>query len=93
MPMPGMHIGGLGHISDPAGIMGNRMPAGTFMLNDRPMFMHMEGNRIRTNEVSPEFIVTTVPNPNGGPPTLRVVPTEMDVQMHMLMAWAKRCAL
>lgn len=86
MPMTGMAMGGHGFGADPAGIMGNNMPAGAFMLNYRPMFMHMEGSRIGTNKVSPEFIVTTVPNPNGGPPTLRVVPTEMDVQMHMLMA-------
>ena len=86
MPMTGMPMGGHGFGADPAGIVGINMPAGAFMLNYRPMFMHMEGNRIGTNEVSPEFIVTTVPNPNGGPPTLRVVPTEMDVQMHMLMA-------
>ena len=83
--MTGMPMGGHGFGADPAGIVGINMPAGAFMLNYRPMFMHMEGNRIGTNEVSPEFIVTTVPNPNGGPPTLRVVPTEMDVQMHMLM--------
>ena len=84
--MTGMQMGRQGHVSDPAGIRGNNMPAGAFMLNYLPMFMHMEGNRIGTNEVSPEFIVTTVPNPNGGPPTLRVVPIEMDVQMHMFMA-------
>ena len=82
MPMSGKHMGGHGHWADPAGIAGANMPAGTFMLDYRPMFMHMEGNRIGTDGVSPEFIVTTVPNPNGGPPTLRVVPKEMDVQMH-----------
>ena len=86
MPMSGKHMGGHGHWADPAGIAGANMPAGSFMLDYRPMFMHMEGNRIGTDGVSPEFIVTNVPNPNGGPPTLRVVPTEMDRQMHMFMA-------
>ncbi len=27
-----------------------------------------------------------MPNPNGGPPTLRVLPTEMQMDMHMVMA-------
>lgn len=82
--MAGMHGGG--HGVSPVGVPGDNMPAGAFMLNYRPMFMHMQGNQIGTNDVSPEFIVTTVPNPNAPPPALRVVPTEMDMQMHMFMA-------
>ncbi|MEM7730934.1 MAG: transporter, partial [Pseudomonadota bacterium] len=49
-----------------------------------------EGNRIGTDSVSPETIATTVPNRFFGrpmqPPTLRVVPTEMSMNMHMVGA-------
>ena len=68
----------------PIGVMGEHMhKAGEWMLSYRFMRMDMEGNRIGTDEVSPEDIVTTVPNPNPGPPTLRVVPTDMTTDMHM----------
>lgn len=75
----------------PVGVMGDHMhKAGEFMLSYRYMRMDMEGNRIGTREVSPEYIVNNVPNrffgmPNQ-PPTLRVVPTEMSMDMHMFGA-------
>lgn len=62
------------------------MMPGRFMLSYRYMRMQMEENRIGTDEVSPEEIVTTVGNRFAPPPTLRVVPTEMTTQMHMLGA-------
>jgi len=75
------HHGGIradGHA--PIGVMGDHMhKAGEFMLSYRFMRMDMAGNRIGTDEVSPEEIVTTVP-------TLRVVPTEMPMNMHMFGA-------
>jgi hypothetical protein len=75
----------------PIGVMGDHMhKAGEFMLSYRYMHMDMQGNRIGTDEVSPEEIVTTVPNRFLGqpmqPPTLRVVPTEMPMDMHMFGA-------
>lgn len=77
----------LGHqhgAAAPIGVMGEHMHgAREWMVTYRFMRMDMAGNRIGTDEVSPEEIVTTVPNPNPGPPTLRVVPTDMTVDMHM----------
>ena len=70
--------------SAPLGIMGDHVhDKGEWMVSYRFMRMEMEGNRIGTNSVSPEEIVTTVPNRFGTPPTLRVVPTEMTMDMHM----------
>lgn len=75
----------------PIGVMGDHMHgAGEWMISYRYMYMGMEANRIGDDEVSPETIATTVPNRFAGmpgqPPTLRIVPTEMDMQMHMLGA-------
>lgn len=75
----------------PIGVMGDHMhKAGEWMLSYRLMRMKMEDNRIGTDDVSPEDIVTTVPNrffgQPGQPPTLRVVPTDMTMDMHMLGA-------
>ncbi|MEM6550162.1 MAG: transporter [Pseudomonadota bacterium] len=72
----------------PIGVMGDHMhEAGEVMFSYRYMNMQMEGSRDGTDELSPETIVTTVANPffgtPGQPPTLRVVPTEMTMQMHM----------
>lgn len=78
----------------PIGVMGDHThAAGEVMLSYRYGAMTMDGNRIGTNGVSPEFIATQVPNRFAGrmgqPPTLRVVPLEMTMQMHMLGAmWA-----
>ncbi|MDA7949372.1 MAG: transporter [Hyphomicrobiaceae bacterium] len=75
----------------PIGVMGDhRHHTGELMLSYRFMRMWMEGNRIGDDDVSPETIVTTVPNPffgnPGQPPTLRVVPKDMSMDMHMFGA-------
>jgi len=75
----------------PIGVMGDhRHHAGELMLSYRYMRMQMEGNLIGNDDVSPEDIVTTVPNrffgTPGQPPTLRVVPEKMGVDMHMFGA-------
>ncbi len=75
----------------PIGVMGDHLhKKGEVMFSFRYMRMDMEGSRIGTDEVSPEEIVTTVPNRFFGlpmqPPTLRVVPTEMTMDMYMLGA-------
>lgn len=73
----------------PIGVMADhRHKKGEWMTSYRYMFMDMSGNRDGTNSLSPEEIVTTVDNPFANPPmmppTLRVVPTDMPMQMHML---------
>ncbi len=73
----------------PIGVMGDHMhKAGEWMLSYRYMYMSMEGNRIGTDGVSPQTIATTVPNrffgTPGQPPTLRIVPLDMRMEMHML---------
>jgi hypothetical protein len=73
----------------PISVMGDHFhEAGEFMFSYRYMQMDMQDNAIGKGRVSPETIATTVPNPFFGrpmqPPTLRVVPTEMTMQMHML---------
>jgi hypothetical protein len=75
----------------PIGVMGDHLHrAGQGMVSYRYMRMEMEGNRVGTDTITPEQIVTTVPNPFFGqpmqPPTLRVVPTRMTMQMHMFGA-------
>lgn len=75
----------------PIGVMGDhRHSQGELMLSYRYMRMQMEGNLIGEDSVSPETIVTTVPNRFFGhpmqPPTLRVVPTEMSTDMQMMGA-------
>lgn len=74
----------------PIGVMGDHLHGrGEVMLSYRAMLMGMEGNRIGTDEVSPETIVSTVENVNAPPPTLRVVPVDMTMTMHMIGAmWA-----
>ncbi|MGH1419677.1 MAG: hypothetical protein ACRBCJ_12530 [Hyphomicrobiaceae bacterium] len=75
----------------PIGVMGDHMhKKGEWMLSYRYMRMEMDGNRIGDDRVSPETIATTVPNRffgrMGQPPTLRVVPTRMTMDMHMFGA-------
>ena len=75
----------------PIGVMGDHMHArGEVMFSYRFMRMDMAGNRIGTSDVSPDTIATTVPNAFAGmpgqPPTLRVVPTDMTMDMHMFGA-------
>ena len=75
----------------PIGVMGDHRHAeGEVMFSYRFMRMDMAGNQIGTNDVSPTAIATTVPNRffgmAGQPPTLRVVPTDMTMEMHMFGA-------
>ncbi len=79
----------------PAGVMGaHMMNRGQVMVMYTPMFMKMNGSRIGTHRISPEEIVTTIPNrfdmmpamPGVQPPTLRIAPQEMSMEMHMLSA-------
>ena len=75
----------------PLGVMGSHMhEKGKFMVSYRYMRMDMDGNQIGTRNVTPETIATTVPNrffgTPGQPPTLRVVPTQMTTDMHMVGA-------
>ena len=73
----------------PIGVMADhRHKKGEWMASYRYMYMDMSGNRDGTDGISPEEIVTSVANPFANPPmmppTLRVVPTDMPMQMHML---------
>ncbi|MEO1101586.1 MAG: transporter [Pseudomonadota bacterium] len=73
----------------PIGVMADhRHKKGEWMVSYRYMYMDMSGNRDGTDSISPEETVTTVANPFANPPmmppTLRVVPTEMPMQMHMV---------
>lgn len=72
----------------PVGIMGDHLhKQGEWMVGYRYMHMNMDGNRNGTNELSPLDISGDFPNGTGvGPATLRIVPTEMDMDMHMVSA-------
>ncbi len=74
----------------PIGVMGDHTHnSGEVMFSYRFMRMSMSGSRIGSDEVSPETIATSVANPFGMPPTLRVVPLDMTTDMHMFGAmWA-----
>lgn len=72
----------------PIGVMGDHRHAqGEWMISYRVMHMDMGGVQIGTDDVDPETVVTTVPNRFAGnpgqPPTLRIVPTSMRMDMHM----------
>ena len=72
----------------PIGVMGDhRHGKGEFMISYRYMHMDMAGAQIGTDDVDPDTIATTIPNRFFGnpmqPPTLRIVPTEMRMGMHM----------
>lgn len=72
----------------PIGVMGDHTHTkGEFMVSYRFMHMSMEGSRIGTSAISTEEIVSTIPNRFAGmpgqPPTLRIVPLAMDMNMHM----------
>lgn len=72
----------------PIGVMGDHIhKAGEWMVSYRYMSMNMEGNLAGSESISPDAIATTIPNRFFGmpmmPPTLRVVPTEMTMDMHM----------
>lgn len=73
----------------PIGVMGDHTHGrGEVMFSYRFMTMKMKDNRIATDDISADEIVTTMPNRFAGmgmqPPTLRVVPDEMTMNMHML---------
>ena len=75
----------------PIGVMGDHIhEKGEFMLSYRFMHMDMQGNRAGTDSIDADTIVTTVPNRFFGrpmqPPTLRIVPTSMSMDMHMVGA-------
>lgn len=78
----------------PIGVMGDHYhEQGEFMFSYRYMSMSMKGNADGSSSLSPQTIATTVPNRffgvAGQPPTLRVVPTEMTMDMHMFgLMWA-----
>lgn len=85
------HHGAHANTHGPIGVMGDHMhKKDEWMFSYRFMSMEMEGNRSGSSSISPEEIVTTVPNRLAGqpmqPPTLRVVPTKMTMDMHMLGA-------
>ncbi|MEM7107820.1 MAG: transporter [Bacteroidota bacterium] len=73
----------------PIGVMGDHThKKGEFMVSYRYMRMAMQDNLTGTDEISEDEIATTVPNIfvtiEGQPPTLRVVPTTMNMNMHMI---------
>ncbi|WP_265570209.1 transporter [Sphingomicrobium nitratireducens] len=78
----------------PIGVMADHSHAkGEVMVSYRFMHMEMGGNRIGSESVDADTIATTVPNMfagmEGQPPTLRVVPTDMRMDMHMAgIMWA-----
>ncbi|MDT8326153.1 MAG: transporter [Roseovarius sp.] len=74
----------------PIGVMGeHRHKRGEVMLSYRFMHMDMDGYRQGTNRIAPATIVGT---PNrffgtpGQPPNIRIVPTDMTMDMHMFGA-------
>ncbi len=85
------HHKGRADAHGPIGVMGEHLhPRGGWMLSYRYMQMGMKGNLIGDDNVSPEEIIATTPNRFFGTPmqpaNLRVVPTEMRMEMHMLSA-------
>lgn len=73
----------------PIGIMGDHLhKKGEWMVSFRTMRMSMSGNLKGDDDISDEQIVTTEPNRFAGmpmmPPTLRVVPQDMETSMNML---------
>lgn len=75
----------------PIGVMADHAhKKGEFMVSIRATHMEMSGNQIGTDAISPDMIVTSIPNRFFGnpmqPPTLRVVPTQMSADMVMVGA-------
>lgn len=73
----------------PISVMGDHIhKTGEVMFSYRYMHMSMRDNQDNDSRLSPDEIATTVPNrfanPPMMPPTLRVVPTKMTMDMHML---------
>ncbi len=93
MDMNGMQMDGMDHAAIPAGVFGAGMVgAGHFMFSYTPMYMRMSDNYIGDSVVSPNTIATTVRLPEPMMmgmmtfDTYRIVPTSMDMQMHMFHA-------
>lgn len=79
------------HGHGPIGVKGRHvMPKGKFMVTYRYGHMSMSDLQMGTTSVTPDQVVTSVPNRffgmPGQPPTLRVVPSEMKADMHMFGA-------
>lgn len=71
----------------PLGVMGDHThDKGEWMFSYRHMRMEMNGNLRGNDSISPTEIVSTLANPHAGPANVRVVPTQMTMQMHMLGA-------
>ena len=73
----------------PIGVMADHTHAkGEVMVSYRLMHMAMGGSRDGTRKISPQEIATTQPNRffgvPGQPPSLRVVPRTMPMDMHMV---------
>ena len=73
----------------PISVMGDHLhKQGELMFSYRYMHVSMQDNSDGSSDLSPQQIVTTEPNPFANPPlmppTLRVVPLEMTMDMHML---------
>ncbi|MBZ6378144.1 alpha-amylase [Pacificimonas flava] len=73
----------------PIGVMGDhRHAAGELMFSYRLMHMEMSGVQVGTGDISADTVATTIPNRFSGmagqPPTLRIVPKSMRMDMHML---------
>lgn len=73
------------HVDEPVSIMGGHMHgAGEWMLSYRYQRMAMGATRDGTDNLSRADILA-LPNPNGSmPANLRVVPTDMTMDMHMI---------
>ena len=71
----------------PIGVMGDHMhKKGEWMLSYRFMRMEMDGNRDGQTSLTPEEVIA-LPNPFGSTPSnLRIVPTSMTMDMHMVGA-------
>lgn len=72
----------------PIGVMADHTHhSGEVMISYRLMHMDMGGTRIGTERINPDTIVTTQPNRFAGrpgqPPTLRIAPLHMRMNMHM----------
>ncbi len=81
----------MGHVhfgSAPAGIMGDHVHGkGDWMVGYSFMQMGMKDNRSGTSSLSPADISGDFANTTGsGPATMRIVPTRMTTNMHMLSA-------
>lgn len=75
----------------PIGVMADHThSAGEVMFSYRYMHMNMGGNLMGDHSISPDTIATTIPNRffgmPGQPPSLRIVPRNMDMDMHMFGA-------